>query len=119
MHGNPENCNDERHRHAELMLRMWTEYAPNLASALVEYRGQTPLDIVHSLPNMRDGDLLVGALTKDQMGWNRPFPGAGAYRTAIPGLYLCGSCCHPGGNITGLPAYNCAQVLSADLGTRW
>ena len=60
---------------------------------------------------MRGGDLLVGALTQDQMGWNRPFPGAGGYRTAIPGLYLCGSCCHPGGNITGLPAYNCAGVI--------
>jgi phytoene dehydrogenase-like protein len=31
-------------------------------------------------------------------------------------LYLCGSSSHPGGNVTGLPGYNAAQVLLADLG---
>jgi hypothetical protein len=34
----------------------------------------------------------------------------------LPGLYLCGSGCHPGGNITGLPGYNAAQVVLSDLG---
>jgi phytoene dehydrogenase-like protein len=65
---------------------------------------------------MRDGDLLVGAFTNGQIGYHRPFPGAGAYRTHLPGLYLCGSSSHPGGNITGLPGYNAAQVILADLG---
>ncbi|HRX80568.1 MAG TPA: hypothetical protein P5307_15970, partial [Pirellulaceae bacterium] len=66
-------------------------------------------------------DLLVGAFANDQVGYHRPFPGAGHYRGHLPGLYLCGSCCHPGGNITGLPGYNCSQVLLNDLGiaTRW
>ena len=65
---------------------------------------------------MRGGDLLVGALSNGQTGYNRPFAGAGCYRAYIPNLYLCGSSSHPGGNITGLPGYNCAQVLLADLG---
>ena len=43
-------------------------------------------------------------------------PGAGHYRGHLDGLYLCGSCCHPGGNITGLPACNAAQVALRDLG---
>ena len=70
---------------------------------------------------MREGDLLVGALAHGQTGYHRPFPGAGHYRTYLDGLYLCGSCCHPGGNITGLPGYNCAQVLLSDMGlpTPW
>ena len=38
------------------------------------------------------------------------------YAVGVHGLYLCGSSCHPGGNITGLPGYNAAQVLLADLG---
>jgi phytoene dehydrogenase-like protein len=67
---------------------------------------------------MRDGDLLVGAFTGGQVGYNRPFPGAGEYRTHIQDLYLCGSSCHPGGNITGLPGYNAAQVILADLGIK-
>jgi len=37
------------------------------------------------------------------------------YRTHLRGLYLCGSSSHPGGNITGLPGYNAAQVVLAEL----
>lgn len=47
---------------------------------------------------------------------DRPFPGAGHYRGHLDGLYLCGSCRHTGGNITGLPGYNAAQVVLNDLG---
>ena len=65
---------------------------------------------------MKAGDLLIGAFTSGQIGYNRPFPGAGHYRGYFPGLYLCGSCCHPGGNITGMPGYNAAQVILTDLG---
>jgi phytoene dehydrogenase-like protein len=43
---------------------------------------------------------------------NRPFPGWSQYRTPIEGLYLTGSCCHPGGNITGAPGYNAAQMIA-------
>ena len=82
---------------------------------------RSALDVERTFPNMRHGDLLIGAFTNGQIGYNRPFAGAGNYRTHLPGLYLCGSCCHPGGNITGLPGYNAAQVLLADLGlaTDW
>jgi phytoene dehydrogenase-like protein len=59
---------------------------------------------------------LVGAFTNGQIGFHRPFPGAGSYRSHLPGLYLCGSSSHPGGNITGLPGYNSAQVILSDLG---
>ena len=69
--------------------------------------------------SMREGDLLVGAFTNGQVGYHRPFPGAGAYRAHLPGLYLCGSSSHPGGNITGLPGTNAAQVILADLGIAW
>ena len=84
--------------------------------AVIDSFTRSPLDVERSLPNMRDGDLLVGAFTNDQIGYHRPFPGAGAYRTHLPSLYLCGSSSHPGGNITGLPGYNAAQVILADLG---
>ena len=78
--------------------------------------GHSPLDVERSLPNMREADLLVGAFTDGQTGYDRPFPGAGHYRACLDGLYLCGSCCHPGGTITGLPGYNAAQVVLRDLG---
>jgi phytoene dehydrogenase-like protein len=99
------------------MLALWRQHAPNLADAVLESFTRSPRDIERELPNMREGDLLVGAFTNDQVGYHRPFRGAGAYRTHIPGLYLCGSSSHPGGNITGLPGYNAAHVILNDLGT--
>jgi phytoene dehydrogenase-like protein len=105
-----------RDRHAADMLRLWTRYAPNLADDTLGWFARSPLDTERSLPNMRGGDLLVGSFANDQVGYDRPFRGAGQYRTPIDGLYLCASSTHPGGNITGLPGYNAAQVLLADLG---
>jgi phytoene dehydrogenase-like protein len=102
--------------HGREMLSRWQEYAPNLESAVIDWFTRSPLDTERTLQNMRDGDLLVGAFAGGQIGYNRPFPGAGHYRGHLKGLYLCGSSSHPGGNITGLPGYNCAQVILADLG---
>ena len=107
-----------RDAHGRQMLELWTQYAPNLADDTVGWFARSPLDTERSLPNMRHGDLLVGSFANGQVGYDRPFRGAGQYRTPIEGLYLCGSCCHPGGNITGLPGYNSAQVLLSDLGFR-
>jgi phytoene dehydrogenase-like protein len=108
----------ELDRHAQDLLRVWTEYAPNLAGDTVGWFARSPLDTERELPNMREGDLLVGSFANGQVGYDRPFPGAGQYRGPIEGLYLCGSCCHPGGNVTGLPGYNSAQVVLAELGSR-
>ena len=116
LRGNAANWDRERDEHGLRMLDVWTEFAPNLRDSVLDYSVQTPLDTERTLPNMRYGDLLVGALSDGQTGAGRPFPGAGHYRSCVPNLYLCGSSSHPGGNITGLPGYNCAQVLTSDLG---
>ena len=114
--GDPQSWDGARHQHGREMLKLWTRYAPNLEGALISSFTRSPLDVERCLPNMRHGDLLVGAFSNGQIGNDRPFPGAGQYRTLVPGLYLCGSSSHPGGNITGLPGYNAAQVILADLG---
>ncbi|MCB9872661.1 MAG: NAD(P)/FAD-dependent oxidoreductase [Planctomycetaceae bacterium] len=121
LHGNPDNWDAVKEQHGAEMLQLWSQFAPNVIKATIESFTRSPLDTERMLPNMRGGDLLVGAFANDQVGYHRPFPGAGHYRGHLPGLYLCGSCCHPGGNITGLPGYNCSQVLLNDLGiaTRW
>lgn len=105
----------EKDAHASRMLDAWSEYASNLKDDLLGFTAASPLDTERTLPNMHGGDLLVGALSHGQTGFNRPFEGAGEYRGFLKGLYLCGSSSHPGGNITGLPGYNCAKVLLADL----
>jgi phytoene dehydrogenase-like protein len=118
LNGDPNNWDGARQAHGGEMLKLWQRHAPNLADAVIGSFTRSPLDTERSLPNMREGDLLVGAFTNDQVGFNRPFPGAGSYRAHIPRLYLCGSSSHPGGNVTGLPGYNAAQVILGDLGIR-
>ncbi|MFN7922393.1 MAG: hypothetical protein U0Q16_19980 [Bryobacteraceae bacterium] len=98
------------------MLGLWRRHAPNLEDAVLDIEVRGALDTERTFPNMRRGDLLIGAFANGQIGYDRPFPGAGEYRAHLPGLYLCGSSSHPGGNITGLPGYISAQVLLADLG---
>ena len=78
----------------------------------------TPLDIERHDKNMYCGDWMVGEYSGDQALENRPFPGWGQYRTPIDGLFMCGSSCHPGGNITGAPGYNAAKVIAESLGTQ-
>jgi phytoene dehydrogenase-like protein len=118
LHGDPRNWDTEKDRHGQAMLDLWNEYAPNLNDCVLDWFTRSALDTERTLPNMCEGDLLVGAFTDGQIGYNRPFPGAGHYRGHIQSLYLCGACCHPGGNVTGLIGYNCAQVLLGDLGIR-
>lgn len=115
LRGDAANWDAERERHGARMLKLWTEYAPNLSEDVAGWFARTPLDTERSLPNMRQGDLLVGSFANGQIGYDRPFRGAGQYRTPVEGLYLCGSSCHPGGNITGLPGYNGAQAIKEDL----
>jgi len=118
LNGNPANWDAARREHGKVMMRLWQRHAPNLADVVMDMFTRSPLDVERELPNMREGDLLVGAFTNEQVGFDRPFRGAGDYRTHIPQLYLCGSSSHPGGNITGLPGYNAAQVILSDLGVR-
>ena len=76
----------------------------------------SPADTETALPNMSRGDFLVGSFANNQVGYHRPFAGAGCCRTPVPGLYLCGGSTHPGGNITGPCSYNAARVIASDLG---
>jgi phytoene dehydrogenase-like protein len=105
--------------HLERVLARWREYAPNLTDgAIVNRFAFTPLDTERHLPNMARGDLNVGWLDAAQQGAGRPLPELSHYRAPVEGLYLCGACTHPGGNITGFPGYNAAGVIAADLGIR-
>ncbi len=116
LRGDAREWDAAREAHGRRLLATWTEFAPNLATSVLDVFTRSPLDTERELPNMRRGDLLIGSFSQNQIGWNRPFAGAGNYRTPIPGLYLCGGSTHPGGNVTGLCGYNAARVLAADAG---
>jgi phytoene dehydrogenase-like protein len=115
LHGDPAVWDQEKDAHGRAMLELWARFAPDLPDAVLDWFTRSPADTERKLPNMRRGDLLVGSFAGGQVGYHRPFAGAGNYRTALPGLYLCGGSTHPGGNITGLCGYNAAAVVAADL----
>ncbi|MBV9121325.1 MAG: hypothetical protein JOZ39_11515 [Chloroflexi bacterium] len=119
--GGPERWDEIQAEQTERVLEAWRGYAPNLQGEnLLGVMSNTPLDVERHYPNMARGDWMCGALTADQFLDKRPLPELSQYRTPIDGLYLCGSCCHPGGNITGAPGYNAANIIAQDLGVeRW
>jgi phytoene dehydrogenase-like protein len=47
----------------------------------------------------------------DQMLMMRPTYEAAQYSTPLPGLFLCGAGCHPGGDLTGAAGHNAAQEI--------
>jgi phytoene dehydrogenase-like protein len=116
LYGNPDNWDRYKDKVGREMLDQWIRYAPNLAKDVKHGFTRSPRDTARDLPNMGEGDTLGGAFTNGQYFDGRPFAGAGTYRTCLDGLYMCGSATHPGGNVTGLPGYNAAQVILADLG---
>jgi phytoene dehydrogenase-like protein len=50
-----------------------------------------------------------------QMEHFRPLPELAEFRTPIEGLYLAGSCMHPGGGIIAGPAVIAAELIMDDL----
>ncbi|MEW6305110.1 MAG: NAD(P)/FAD-dependent oxidoreductase [Verrucomicrobiota bacterium] len=115
LRGDARNWDAAKDAHGRHLLELWRSLAPNLDDTnILDRFTLSPLDTERTLPNMRQGDLLVGSFANGQIGFNRPFPGAGCYRTPVEGLYLCGGSTHPGGNVTGLCGYNAARVIASD-----
>ncbi|MCZ6877591.1 MAG: NAD(P)/FAD-dependent oxidoreductase [Acidobacteria bacterium] len=117
--GGPEQWEKIKDQYLEKVLARWAEYAPNLdpnGKNIIYKFSQTPPDTERHLINMREGDFHVGALIPEQLGYNRPIPQLSGYKAPIDNLYLTGAGTHPGGNITGAPGYNAAQVVIRDLG---
>jgi phytoene dehydrogenase-like protein len=98
---------------AKLAVDTIAEYAPNFRSLIVDQRMITPIDLetVYDLP---EGNTNHGEMTLDQFFHMRPIPGYARYRTPVEGVYLCGSGCHPGGGVTGLPGRNAAREILKD-----
>ncbi len=119
--GGPEAWDQIKDAYMECCLAAWRAYAPNLTGdAILAKWSFSPLDVERKLINMRCGDHCVGRASRDQMLEHRPMAGLLPYRTPVENLYLCGSSCHPFGNITGAPGYNAARVILEDLGLpRW
>lgn len=88
-------------------------FAPELRGCIRASELLTPADIEAEF-RISGGHWHHAELALDQFLMLRPVPGAAQYRTPLPGLFLCGAGCHPGGGVMGLPGRNAAQALIAE-----
>ncbi|MEX2206099.1 MAG: NAD(P)/FAD-dependent oxidoreductase [Myxococcota bacterium] len=63
------------------------------------------------------GNIFHGAMTPDRLLFLRPSARLAPYRTAVEGLWLCGSATHPGGGVMGACGRNAAREILSSLGS--
>jgi phytoene dehydrogenase-like protein len=103
----------EKDRFLDVCVSLLDRHAPGLAQSVRHAELMTPLDIEQEF-RMSGGHWHHGDLAFDQFFMVRPVPGAAQHHTPLPGLYLCGAGCHPGGGVMGAAGRNAAlQVLEA------
>ena len=99
---------------AEQMLETWARYAPNMTRKnIIGQYVYTGREYTAEFPQMRGGDIFMGAFNAEQVMYNHF-----GYRTPIARLYLAGSPTHPGGAISGGGGYISAGVIARDLGLK-
>jgi phytoene dehydrogenase-like protein len=112
----PEQWAEIRATYNDRFIARWGEFAPNMTrDNVIADRLYTP-DEQEVKNLMWEGDCLVGEMTPDQSGANRPFPEGSSHRMEIQGLYLCGPSSYPGGGAHAAPGYQTAKVILDDLG---
>ncbi|MFQ5549097.1 MAG: phytoene desaturase family protein [Woeseia sp.] len=86
------------------------QYAPGIREQIAHREFLTPADLEQQY-RVTGGHWHHTELAFDQLLMMRPTYEAAQYRTPIPGLYLCGAGCHPGGDITGAAGHNAAREI--------
>ena len=86
------------------------QYAPRIREQIIHSEFLTPEDLERNC-RVTGGHWHHAEFALDQMLMMRPTYEAAQYRTPLPGLYLCGAGCHPGGDLTGAPGHNAAQEI--------
>ena len=105
-----------REQVADHIIDTVTAHAPNFRVSVLGRMILSPLDLERTF-GLIGGDIFHGAMSLDQLWSARPFLGHGDYRAPIPGLYMCGAGCHPGGGVTGAAGHNAAREILADRGS--
>lgn len=105
---------------AEHRLRILESYAPGIREKVLWMAVSSPADTENRFLDMKLGSIKQGAYLPFQMGYLRPNDECSDTRTPIPGLYLGGASCHPGGLVILGPGYLAANAVADDLGlNKW
>ena len=94
----------------ERVIDTIARYAPGLRELILGQELLTPPDLEQNF-NVTGGHWHHTEFALDQALMMRPTYEAAQYSTPLPGLYLCGAGCHPGGDLTGSPGHNAAQEI--------
>jgi len=86
------------------------QHAPRIREQIVHQEFLTPSDLEQDY-RVTGGHWHHGEFAIDQMLMMRPTYEAAQYGTPIPGLFLCGAGCHPGGDIMGGAGHNAAREV--------
>lgn len=86
------------------------QYAPRIREQIVHREFLTPFDLEREY-RVTGGHWHHTELAFDQMLMMRPTYEAAQYALPIPGLFLCGAGCHPGGGIMGAAGHNAAREV--------
>ena len=97
------------------LLDQLESYLPDIRDCIEQWDLFTPADIGERV-GMTDGNIRHLDIVPGQMFANRSLPGCAPYRTPVPGLYMCGSGTHPGGEVSGAPGHNAAHAVIRDRG---
>lgn len=96
----------------ERTLGVLERHAPGLRRQIVAAELLLPADLEREF-RMTGGHWHHGELALDQFLMLRPVPGAAQYAMPVPGLFLCGAGCHPGGGVMGAAGRNAARAVLA------
>ena len=99
---------------AERIIEKWAKYAPNMSRRnIIAQHVYTAREYTQHFPEMRNGDIFMGAFNAEQVMYNHF-----GYRTPVERLYMAGSATHPGGAISGGGGYISAGIIARDLGLK-
>jgi phytoene dehydrogenase-like protein len=85
-------------------------HAPGIRELILHKELLSPLDLEQTC-HVSGGHWHHTEFALDQSLMMRPTYQAAQYSTPLPGLYLCGAGCHPGGDLTGGPGHNAAHEI--------
>jgi phytoene dehydrogenase-like protein len=102
--------NAARDQICERAIDTLSHYAPGIREQILHTEFLTPSDLERTC-HVTGGHWHHTEFAMDQLLMMRPTYEAAQYDTPIPGLFLCGAGCHPGGDITGAAGHNAAREI--------
>jgi phytoene dehydrogenase-like protein len=96
---------ERREEAGDVVMSSIARFTSNLPDAVSAREVLGPPDVEERL-GLTGGQIFQGECLPPYMGEHRL-----AYRTPMPGVFLCGACTHPGGSVIGINGRNAAYEV--------